>query len=134
MRSDEGYAADGARIDRGNPRPESRGGRHPGSRRSRLANASKQLGILMEDVDIDAEHELAEALTDAVLAVDRACRQVDERDGGRSDRHRSPGRSDHGDPRERADDGVRETPTDGSTRAPLPVGRGTPSAGASEPE
>lgn len=72
MRSNEGNASDGARIDRTRHRP--------GSRPSRLGNASKQLDILMEDVDLDAEPELAEALTEAVLAVDRASEQVRGRD------------------------------------------------------
>lgn len=100
MRSDEGNASDGARIDRTR--------RRPGSRPSRLGNASKQLDILMEDVDLDAEPELAEALTEAVLAVDRANEQVRGRDHVRG-RPTSTG----------ADDGAvhRETTRNESVRA-----------------
>ena len=48
------------------------GGARPGSRTSRLSDANKQLSILLEDVDIDDEPALAEALIDAVRAVGRA--------------------------------------------------------------
>jgi len=44
----------------------------PGSRPSRLSDAGKQLSILLQDVDLDDEPALAEALTDAVRAVGRA--------------------------------------------------------------
>lgn len=125
MRSDEGNTSDGVRIDRGNRDSEGRGSAYPGSRRSRLANASKQLGVLMEEVDIDAEPELAEALTEAVIAVDRACRQVDGRADGRSGREDSP---------VPADDGVLARTTGGHPRAPLAVDRERPSAGGSETE
>lgn len=48
-------------------------GDHPaGSRAGRLAEARKQLGIVLEDVDLEAEPELGEAVTDGVAAADRA--------------------------------------------------------------
>ncbi|HKJ58949.1 MAG TPA: hypothetical protein VKA37_06955 [Halobacteriales archaeon] len=50
----------------------------PGSRPSRLSDASKQLSILLQDVDLDDEPALAEALTDAVRAVARADEVVDD--------------------------------------------------------
>jgi len=70
MRSQGANAGTGARAD---------ARRHPpGSRPSRLSNASKQLSILLEDVDLDDEPALAEALVDAVLAVARAAEHVGE--------------------------------------------------------
>lgn len=75
MRSDEGNASDGARIDRLRHRP--------GSRRSRLGDANKQLAILLEGVDLQAEPALGEALTEAVIAVDRASELVRGRERGR---------------------------------------------------
>lgn len=53
----------------------------PGSRPARLAEASKQLAILLEDVDLDAEADLGEALTDAVAAVGRAAELAAPRAG-----------------------------------------------------
>lgn len=76
MRSNDGRPRAGGRTD---PR------RHaPGSRPARLAEASKQLAILLEDVDLDDEPDLGRALTDAVTAVDRAAGLVDWRDGEES--------------------------------------------------
>lgn len=49
----------------------------PGSRRSRLSDASKQLEILPEDVDIHEEPAQAVALMNAVSAAARATDFVD---------------------------------------------------------
>ena len=57
--------------------------RRPWSHASRLAEASKQLEIVLEAVDLEAEPELGEALTDAVTSVERARRRAAERE----DRH-----------------------------------------------
>lgn len=46
--------------------------RGPGCRPARLAEAHKQLAIVLEGVDLDAEAELGEALTEAVAALHRA--------------------------------------------------------------
>ena len=50
----------------------------PGSRTSRLAAAAKQLDIVLEDVELEAEPELGEAVADAVAAVGRASHLVDD--------------------------------------------------------
>ena len=85
MRSNLGSPRDDARTD---PR------RHePGSRAARLAEAGKQLSILLEDVDLDAEADLGNALTDAVVAVDRAADLAD-RSGGEEPRDAEPGARD----------------------------------------
>lgn len=63
------------RSNEGSPRGEARTDGHrrrPGSRPDRLAEAGKQLAILLEDVDLDDEPDFGDALTDAVVAVDRA--------------------------------------------------------------
>jgi hypothetical protein len=49
----------------------------PGSRPARLSEACKQLTILLEEVDLEAEPELAEAVVDAVSALARASDLVD---------------------------------------------------------
>ena len=49
-------------------------GDRPGSPRSRLAGAGKQLAIVLQDVDLEAEPGLGAALIDAISAVDRAHR------------------------------------------------------------
>lgn len=51
-------------------------GHRPGSRPARLSEAGKQLEILLEDVDIDEEPALADALADAVSAAGRATELV----------------------------------------------------------
>lgn len=71
------YNAEGPHVD---ARTDQRS-RSLGSRSARLAEASKQLAILLEEVDLDAEPELGGALTDAVVAVDRAADLADEPDG-----------------------------------------------------
>lgn len=57
-------------------------GHPPGSRPSRLSDASKQLSILLQDVDLDGEPALAEAVVEAVSAVARASGHV-QREGER---------------------------------------------------
>ena len=67
------------RSHEGDPTRAVRRGDPPGSRASRLAEAGKQLSIALEDVDLDDELDLARALTEAVVAVDRATEHVEER-------------------------------------------------------
>ena len=77
MRSNQGSPRGDARTD---PR------RHePGSRGARLAEAGKQLSILLEGVDLDDEPALGDALTHAVAAVDRAADVADDRTGTEPD-------------------------------------------------
>ena len=52
-----------------------------GTRPSRIAEAAKQLSIVLEATDLEAEPVLAEAVTEAVLAVDRAAALADGADG-----------------------------------------------------
>ena len=81
MRSHEGDPRDLARTDRAaDP---------PGGRASRLAEAGKQLAIALEDVDLDEEPDLGRALTEAVVAVDRAFGHAG---GGSTEEATSPGR------------------------------------------
>lgn len=50
----------------------------PGSRHSRLAAAAKQLDIVLEEVELEAEPALGAAVADAVAAVGRASRLADD--------------------------------------------------------
>lgn len=89
MRPNEGSPRGVARTD---PR------RHPpGSRAARLAEAGKQLSILLEDVDLEAEPGLGDALTEAVVAVDRAADLSGPDDGERF--HGTDDGQDGGEPR-----------------------------------
>lgn len=77
----------------------------PGSRRSRLAGAGKQLAIALEDVDLDAEPAVGAALAEAVSAVDRAARL-----SASSERPHEPARTDDGAGPSGGDAGAERTP------------------------
>lgn len=57
------------------------GGHRPGDRRSRLAGAEKQLEIVLQEVDLEAEPAVGAALTEAISAVDRASRLSEAAEG-----------------------------------------------------
>lgn len=57
---------------------------------SRLAEASKQLAIVLEGTDLDGDPELAESLTEAVASVHEAETLVQRREAGSPERAPGP--------------------------------------------